>query len=505
MIDPRTDQALRDCRADPVLFIERVLGDGLWPVQAQIARAVRDYPRVVVPSCHSSGKTHISARVALWGLLFWPGSLVLTLAPTYRQVRDALWREIRIAYRRAHGRLPLPEGLGGNLLPVESRLQIRDDWFMFGFATDRPVNLQGIHAKRLLIVVDEAPGIEADMWEPLETLMAGGESRLLAIGNPVEPSGPFFDMCRDPRNHRINISAFDTPNLTAFGIRQDDIASGAWEDRITGPLPFPSLITPQWVAERYRKWGPNSPMYLSRVLGEFPQSATDALIPLSWVDRAQQAELEPGQPVVLGVDVARFGDAETVAVLRRGPVAQVAFTSAQEDTMQTAGRIADAIRRHQPSACYIDEIGVGAGVVDRLREPHLPCRVIGLNSGERPNDTEQFANSRAEWWWGLRERFEAGEIVIPDDDELAAQLTALKFRYTSRGQVLIESKEDMRKRGLPSPDRADALMLAFARGEPSGTIIRPGDRPRPKLSPGQAWLEDIGGDDDGRRRKRGWF
>jgi hypothetical protein len=493
------EQAFLACRADPVLFAEEVVGDELWPVQAEIARAVRDYPRVVVPSCHSSGKTHISARIALWGLVCFRG-LVLTLAPTYRQVRDALWREIRIAYRRTQRRWALT----GNLLPVESRLTLDDDWFMFGFATDRPVNLQGIHAKRLLIVVDEAPGIERDMWEPLETLMAGGESRLLAIGNPVEPSGPFFDMCRDPKCHRINISAFDTPNLTAFGIRPEHVEDGSWESMIAGPLPFPSLITPQWVAERHRKWGPNSPMYLSRVLGEFPQSATDALIPLSWVDRAQQAELEPGEPCVLGVDVARFGDAETVAMLRRGQVARLAFTSSQEDTMQTAGRIANAIRQHGPSACYVDEIGVGAGVVDRLRELHLPCRVLGLNSGERPNDTEQFANSRAEWWWSLRERFEEGEVSIPDDDELAAQLTGLKFRYTSRGQVLIESKEDMRKRGLPSPDRADALMLAFAANMPSGEIIRPGRRPHPKLSPGQAWLEDIGGDDKP-KRKRGWM
>ena len=491
--------------ADPGLWMRDILRARPWPVQVRIAEAVRDHKRVVVPSCHSSGKSWIAARIATWFLTLHIPSRVVLTAPTHRQVRRVLWTEVRQAYAGAAGPLARTPPL-----PGEPRWTIDDGWELLGFSTDDPDRFQGLHAPHVLVIMDEAPGIPAPIWAAVEGVLASGDARLLAIGNPVEPSGEFWDLCRPGSGaHKIAISAFDTPNLTRAGITQREIEEDVWQERVAHRLPYPSLVGPDWVAERYRRWGPNSPMYLSRVLGQFLQSATDALLYLSWVTAAQQVELKSSEPCVLGVDVARFGDAETVGMLRRGSVAELAFTSAQEDTMQTAGRVVAAIRQHRPSACYIDEIGIGAGVLDRLREvtrEQTPrCRLVGLNSGERPNDTEQFANARAEWWWGLRERFEAGDIAIPDDDELAAQLTALKFRYTSRGQVLIESKEDMRKRGLASPDRADALMLAFARGEPSGGIIRPGSRPHPKLSPGQAWLEDIGGDDDGRRRKRGWF
>ncbi len=491
MLTPEQEQdILRRSVADPVWWMREVLGCEPWPVQAQIARAVRDHKRVVVPSCHSSGKSWLAARVALWWVLTHRDSLVITTAPTHRQVQRVLWREVRQAHRKAR------HPLSGKLPAVASQYEVQDGWMMLGFATDDPERFQGLHAPYILIVADEAPGIAEPIWEAIDGVMASGDARLLAIGNPLEASGPFWRMSRDGSAHRISISAYDTPNLASCGITQEHIASGEWEDMV-GTLPYPQLVGPEWVAERYKRWGPQSAVYLSRVLGEFPQSATDALIPLSWVDRAQQSELEPDEPCVLGVDVARFGDAETVGVIRRGPVAEIAFASAQQDTMQTAGRVVAAIRKRGVSLCCIDEIGVGSGVVDRVRETveeqGLRCRVVGLNSGERAQDNEQYANSRAEWWWGLRERFEAGEIAIPQDDELAAQLTALKFRYTSRGQVLIESKEDMRKRGLASPDRADALMLAFAVGQ-AGQILYPGSRP-PR--------EDD--DEDDWRERRTWF
>ena len=139
--------------------------------------------------------------------------------------------------------------------------------------------------------------------------------------------------------------------------------------------------------------------------------------------------------------------------------------------MQSANRFARTMREVRPDVTAIDEIGVGAGVVDRLRELKLG-RVVGLNSSDAASDNEQFANARAEWWWGLRERCEEGRIAIPPDEELAAQLTSIKYKLPS-GRIQIESKDDMKKRGLPSPDRADALMLAFAR-EVSGRIILPG-------------------------------
>jgi hypothetical protein len=131
--------------------------------------------------------------------------------------------------------------------------------------------------------------------------------------------------------------------------------------------------------------------------------------------------------------------------------------------MQTAGRVVDAVRRHSPAAVRVDEIGVGAGVLDRLRELGTQG-VTGVNVAQRASRPEHFANLRAELYDGLRERFQQGRIAIPDDQALVAELASLKYSFTSSGQVRLEGKEDLRSRGLPSPDRADALMLAFASG-----------------------------------------
>lgn len=202
-------------------------------------------------------------------------------------------------------------------------------------------------------------------------------------------------------------------------------------------------------------------MWQAHILGEFPDRSTDSLIPLDWIVAAQRRTLEPKEhaPRILGVDVARYGEDRTVILERRGPVVRCRSVSQQEDTMQTAGRVAQALRETGASAAHVDVIGVGAGVVDRLREQGLP--VVPVNVGEAAWDSERFTNRRAECFWALRERFEAEAIDLdPADEELAAQLSALKYKFDSRGRILIESKDDMRKRGMASPDQADALMLA---------------------------------------------
>ena len=488
---------------DPVWWVRDILGDAPWRVQCDLLESLRDNPKTAAKACHGSGKSWLAARGALWYLMCHPGSLVITTAPTYRQVRDIVWREIRTAH--AQSRKPL----GGKLLPVEPRLTLGDDWLAFGFATRVPDAFQGLHAANVLVVADEGPGIAPAIWEAIEGVLASGSTRLLTIGNPVEPSGPFFDLCRPGGGAKVlTISAFDTPNFTEYGITPVSIADGTWQERITGPLPAPYLVTPDWVAGRYQRWGPTSPMYLSRVLGEFPQSATDALIPLAWVERAQaryesERDEAPSGMSVLAGDIARFGADESVAVHRRGHRADIIWTSTLEDTMQTAGRFAASMRKIGPDVTVLDEIGIGAGVVDRLQEQRIG-KVRGLNSGTAPRDTEQYANARAEWWWGLRELFEAGDIAILPDEELAAQLTSIKYKFQSNGKLIIESKDDMKKRGMSSPDRADTLMLAFAASMPSGEIIRPGTAKRVR-QPWELWPTDDPDRDGDRRRRKTWM
>jgi len=449
--EAKTVKLIRD---DPVYFIRDFLGSEPWEKQIEILEAVRDNKEVAVASCHAAGKSWISSRAVIWFNYTHRLSRVVTTAPTFDQVRDILWQEIRAAYTSSR------VDLGGKLL--ETRLELGPNWFATGRSTNDANRFQGAHSQRgsIFVVADEAAGIETDIWVGVDGILTSEDSHLLAIGNPTAPTGEFFEMFKRKGVVKIHISAFDTPNFTAFGITLDDIRNNTWREKITGPLPAPYLITPEWVWDKWEKWGEDSPLWISRVLGEFPAVSTDTLIPLSWIEAAQRRGLDASAPDVLGVDVARQGSDETVLVHRQGPVARVVKVTHQEDTMQTTGRVVVALNETNATEARIDAVGIGAGVYDRLREMGKPA--VEMQSGQAAKDPERFLNARAEWWWGLRERFEAGDIDIDEDDDLAAQLSNIKYKFTSRGQIQIESKDEMKRRGVGSPDRGDALMLAFA-------------------------------------------
>jgi hypothetical protein len=170
-------------------------------------------------------------------------------------------------------------------------------------------------------------------------------------------------------------------------------------------------------------------------------------------------EDRPAPEVVLAVDVARFGADRSVVLRRRDGLVEEVRTFQGMDTMQLAGWVAAAIQEFHPHRVYVDEVGVGAGVVDRLREQGY--RVQGINVARPAQQNQLFANLRAEGYWRLRELFANGSLRIPQDTELMGELAALRYGYDSQGRVLLESKETMRSRGLPSPDKADALMLSI--------------------------------------------
>ena len=447
-------RAVQKIRDDPVHFVRDYLGCEPWPKQEEILRAIRDNKEVAVASCHAAGKSWLSARAVLWFSYTRKLSRVVTTAPTFDQVRDILWQEIRLAYASSKVEL------GGKLL--DTRLDLGPNWFATGRSTNDANRFQGAHSAKghILVVADEAAGIEPDIWIGIDGILTSQNSHLLAIGNPTEASGEFYEMFSRPGVVKIYISAFDTPNFTTFGITIEDIRNNTWKEKITSDLPAPYLITPEWVYDKWLKWGEDSPLWISRVLGQFPEHSTDALIPLSWIVYAQTHKLEPSTPNILACDVARFGQDETVLVHRRGKVARLYKATHQEDTMATTGRIIRALRDTNATEARIDADGLGAGVYDRLHEQKFPAKE--MRSGFKAIDSEQFLNTRAEWYWNLRKCFENKEIDIGEDEELASQLSKLKYKITSKGQIQIESKEEMKRRGLKSPDRADALMLAFA-------------------------------------------
>ncbi len=447
-------------------FCDRILGAKLWGKQREIARAIVDTQFVYVPSCHASGKSYSSAQIALWFLYSHPNSIVVTTAPTGRQVRKVMWGEIRRAFGQA------TVALGGELLQTE--LKIDPKWYAFGFSTDQPTNFSGIHADWVLVICDEATGIAADIWEGITGVIANANTRLLAIANPTDSSSEFATRVRrgGERTQIIHISAYDTPNFTTFGITESDIAGRTWQDKITGPLPMSYLITPQFVADICERYGPDSAMYISRVLGRFPESSADTLIPLSWVlaaverwkERAELLRQGNGPALtgdrVLGVDIARFGSDRTCRTYREGSYVHWQRVTQQESLMQTAGRVANDLADLPDAKANLDVIGLGAGVVDRLIELHLPA--IGVNVAEKAADPDRFANVRAEAYWHLRTLFETGQVMIPEDDELINELTQLKYKIVnSNGTIRLEEKEEMKKRLGKSPDLSDSLCLAY--------------------------------------------
>lgn len=437
-------------------FAEKVLGLDLWERQRAVLHALDTNRRVSVRSCHNVGKTKVSASAALHFLSTNKDSKVITSAPTHRQVEQLLWREMRDQYNKA--RYPL----GGTMLTT--RWEISDEWVALGISTNDPDKISGFHSRKLLFIFDEAPGIEERIFEAVEGSLSNEGTQLLLIGNPSALSGTFYQSQRDKAYARIHISALDSPNFAAFGITLDDLRTGAWRRKVNRPYPRPYLISPEWAAERLKRWGEDSPMFRVRVLGEFPDQASDTLIPLRAVERAVGVKVpeKPRDKVRVGVDVARFGTAKTVFVARKGGNVLEVEKHALKDVAQTAGLLVAFMKRYGLPVTAVDEVGIGAGVVDMLRaDGHK--NVVGVNVGTAAVEgTDRHANLRSELFWRLREDFINGEIGIPDDDDLIGQLANIKYQYNRKGQVKVEGKDEMVKRGVESPDVADAMALAFA-------------------------------------------
>jgi hypothetical protein len=272
-----------------------------------------------------------------------------------------------------------------------------------------------------------------------------------------------------------HISAFESPNFTGENVDEDI------KDQLIGHI---------YVEERRRKWAhrwiwvdkagvechwrdgikcvppvgesdlETAPLWQSKVLGRFPTLAEDVtLIPVMWIERAKNKVITPGQPSELGHDVGGGGDASVIA-WRRGGHVRIIRSDRNPDTMQTCGNLLAAMMDTGAKVAKVDLVGIGRGVVDRAVEQGR--NVVGVNVGEAADDDERFANRRAELWWSVRDMFERDEVDLdPMDDDLAGELGSIRFKRTSAGKIQIETKDEAHRRGVPSPNRADAVMLAL--------------------------------------------
>mgnify|MGYP001617421986 CR=1 FL=1 len=434
-----------------------------WNVPSQIIRSVfQPSSRVAVKACHASSKTFTAADCVLLALVL-KGD-VITTAPTWEQVQTVLWGQVHRALRDS--RIPGPEW--GQVNHTDITLVTGEK--AVGLSTNEGVRFQGWHARPgsfLLIIVDEATGVRPDIYEAIEGIAAGGDVRILLLGNPTVPSGYFYDVfdSESPIWQRITIDAFDTPNLAWLDLDALLALPGDELDRNDRSY----LVTRRWVKERYLEWGVDHPEWQSRVRGEFPQNADVSLIWRSWLDEAKRREGGYGEGLGLlsaGIDVAGPGEDETVLVVRQdGRVLSVVAYS-QPDSR---GPVLAALKTHlhRGLACVnVDTAGIGYYFAQHLRD-NLPSSVTvnDVNVGEAPTsdaNKEKYLNLRAELYWGLRERFQEGDIGGLLDPPAISQLGSIQYSHNARGQVVIEKKDDARKRGVKSPDRAEALMLAFA-------------------------------------------
>lgn len=408
--------------------------------------------RVAVKSCHGSGKTFTAAEIVLWWT--YTGGITLTTSASFRQVKRQLWGEVLAAH--ASARFPL----GGHV--NETEIKISPQCYAMGMTTDEGVNFQGFHG-RILIVLDEAPGIGPEIFDAIRGARSGGDVRLLSLGNPIIPSGPFYEAFTSQRSAwtTFSISAFDTPNLVGHTI--GSVLAMTAEELDTNQRDY--LPTRHWVKEMYEELGPESPLYASRVLGAFPLQSEDSLISLAWLEAAKTREIAPVGTFTAGLDVAGPGEDNTVLCVRQNQVIVHLEAWASPDPR---GAVLSALAPWKSRVkVNVDSIGIGYYMAQHIRDAGY--QVTEVNVGLPADDSEKYANLKAEHYWGLRLRFQQGDIAGLLDEKTISQLSGIRYKHNARGQVVIESKEDARKRGVKSPDNAEAVMLAFA-AEGRGSI-----------------------------------
>jgi len=435
--------AIRKFRQDPALFVEALYNTKPDKWQEDVMRAVgRGDRRITIRSGRRVGKTTLMAWLSQWFLMTRRDAKVIVTAPSAGQLQDAFIPEFRKQR---------------NCLPPDLRelWELKQDRFEFRLAPDQPFEnfvtirtarpeqpetLQGINAPNVLVLVDEAAGVQNQNFDALSGSLGSDNAHIVLTGNPNRDTGYFAD------THK----RFD--GWTKFHVSSEDC------DRVSR----------EWIAEMETRYsGRESNAFRIHVLGDFPEGDDDTVIPLPLIEAARTRDVlvSPVASVVWGIDVARFGSDRSALCKRKGnAVTQRIMRWRNLDLMQLTGAIKaeyDASSpQDRPQEMLVDVIGLGAGVVDRLRELGLPAR--GINVSESPALGDKYAKLRDELWFKAREWLERRDCLLPLDDELCEELATVRFGYTSSGKQKVEGKDDLRKRGVPSPDLADAFVLTFA-------------------------------------------
>ena len=443
-------------RKSPVIFAREVLSFEPDEWQRDALMDLAGNPKVAVKSGQGVGKTSMEAVALLWFLCCFPYPRVVATAPTKQQLHDVLWSEVS----KWMSRSPLLSQILKWTKTYIYMVGNEKRWFAVARTATKPENMQGFHEDNMLFIVDEASGVADPIMEAVLGTLSGENNKLLMCGNPTRTSGTFYDAFHADRDmyECRTVSSADSPRTNKQNIE--------------------SLI---------RKYGRNSNVVLVRVFGEFPKQEDDVFIMLSLIEHCCMLDFEEStlmKRISLGVDVARYGDDETVIALNAGGNITLPVMFRGQSLMTTVGKVVQQYRHiitEYPTYrgkiyVNIDDCGLGGGVTDRLEEVKKEEKlnrmvIIPVNAAARvPDDvvvdvgkikaSDIYDNMTTYLWGTVKELLIAEEISLQNDNDLVAQLSCRKYRLTSRGKMILESKEEMKKRGISSPDRADAVALS---------------------------------------------
>lgn len=465
------DESIPLWRNDPVMFFREVLGFEPDEWQAEAARDLAANPKVSIKSGQGVGKTGLEAAVFLWFITCFPYPRIVATAPTKQQLHDVLWSEISKWMSKSELLSMLLKWTKTYVYMVGNEKR----WFGVARTATKPENMQGFHEDNMLFIVDEASGVADPIMEAILGTLSGANNKLLLCGNPTRTSGTFYDShTRDRALYKCHtVSSADSSRTNKENID--------------------SLI---------RKYGWDSNVVRVRVRGEFPEQEDDVFIRLSWIESSINTELEPetakalgcffddkGRKIIdrngvdsidIGCDVARFGDDRTVIGYKINEVAKIFKKYNGQDTTWTAGNICrlynslvDLYKFKKKIYVKIDDSGVGGGVTDQLREikrrepeRYKMMEIVPIHFGQ-PIKHKYYYDTTTYMMGIIREMLEpfddAGNprqptLVLPNDDDLVGQLSCRKYSYVG-GKIKVESKKEMKERGLSSPDEADCMLL----------------------------------------------
>ena len=441
-------QKLPEYRKDPVLFSKEILGFKPDKWQEEVMMDMANYPKVSVRSGHGVGKTAVESVILIWFLCCFPFPKIIATAPTRQQLNDILWSEVA----KWQAKSPVLVDILRWTKTYIFMKGYEKRWFAVAKTAGKPEGMQGFHEDNLLFIVDEASGMEEEIMEAILGTLSGANNKLLMCANPTRTVGTFFDSHNKDRGmyrcHKVS-------SLDCERTNKENIASFL------------------------KKYGAESNVARVRVYGEFPAQEDDVFIPLQLVEASIVNEIditESISKITLGVDVARYGDDETIIVTNVAGKAEIAEVAHGQNLMRTVGNIVAIYRQlidkypqyHGVITAYIDDTGLGGGVTDRLievkkEERLLRLEVVPINFASSPpqDGSEVKYNDITTYMWAtVRDLMEAKELQVPNDEELVAQLSVRKYEVTSKGKLALESKKDMKDRGIKSPDRADALALS---------------------------------------------